>query len=145
MAFVFVKTVDGLSLQLGPLQKSIRRSNFPEFFESSFPVFALEPRVSESDLKQVADTVNKQAQAELGFEEADMQEMGYVATISHPWQLCERAPIDVVRWYHGEFDQSSSSRTGEPQWYPLGLLGIPLSDWKNAGVMLVFHDALHVM
>jgi hypothetical protein len=143
MASAFVKTVDSLSLQLGPLQKFIRRNDFPEFFKSAFPVFALDTRVSESDLKQLADTANRQAQAELGFDEAELKEMGYVAAIPQPWQLCERAPIDVVRWYHDEFDKSGSSSTREPQWYPLGFLGVTLSDWKNAGVLLVFYDAVH--
>jgi hypothetical protein len=138
-----VRTVNGLSLPLGPLQEFTSRNDFPEFFASSFPVFALDSHMSELDLEQVAGIANEQARVELGFDQAELREMGYVAAVPQSWQLYERGPPDAVRWYQDEFDKLASSSTTEPQWYPLGFLGITSPDWKNKGVVLVYYDALY--
>jgi hypothetical protein len=117
--------------------------SFLEISESSSLVFALDSRVSESNPKQVADTAKRQVRAEVGFGEAELEEMSCAAVIPQSWQLRDKASMDIARWYRDEFDKSGSNSIDEPRWYPLGFLGITLSDWKNAGVLLVFYDALH--
>jgi hypothetical protein len=143
MAAAFVRAVDGLTVPQGSLKEFTSRKIFAEFYSSSFPVFALESHMSESDLHQVVNMANKQASTEFGFEDADLEEMGYAAAIPQSWRLHERAPLDVVRWYHEAFDKAGTTgSTVYPQWFPLGFLGITSSDWKRTGLVLVFYDAL---
>lgn len=143
METVFVRIIDGLSVPLGLLHKFTSQNDFPKFFASSFPVFALDYRVSELDLRQVADLANEQARAELGFAEEELIEIGYAAAIPQPWQLCEKLPPDAMPWYHEQFNKFASSTSRDPKWYPLGFLGIASLDWKKKVVVLVFYDALH--
>jgi hypothetical protein len=124
-----------------PLEKFTSRNNFAEFYSSSFPLFALGSEVSELDLKEAADTINKQAATELGFDDAELAEMGYAATVPKIWQLHEKAPSDAVRWYHAEFDKGVASDTEDPEWYPLGFLGIASKDWKEKGIVILYYDA----
>jgi hypothetical protein len=141
MATAFIEAIEGLTVSPRPLEKFTSRNDFAEFHSSSFPLFALEPGVSESDLKAAADMINKQAATELGFGEKELAEMGYAASVPQPWQLHEKAPPDAVRWYHDKFDKEGSSETDDPQWYPLGFLGIASKDWRETGVVVVFYDA----
>jgi hypothetical protein len=145
MAAAFAQAVDGLTLPLGLLHEFTTRNDFAEFYSSSFPVFALGTQVSESDLNQTANTANEQACTELGFQDVELKEMGYAAAVPQLWRLHWRAPLDVVQWYHEAFDKAGNTGTGnivDPQWYPLGFLGITSPDWKRSGAVLVFYDAL---
>lgn len=143
MATGFVQAVNGLTVASGPLRQFISQNSFADFSSSSFPVFALGSQVSESDLQQAAKVINEQAQVELGFEDSELAEMGYAAVVPTPWQLHERSAPDAVRWYHEEFNKGGSRGTDDPQWYPLGFLGIVSCDWRETGVVLVFYDARH--
>jgi hypothetical protein len=141
MTATFVQTVNGMTVLPGPLQRFTSRREFAEFYSSSFPVFALGTDVSRTDLREVTNQANEQARAELSFEEAELAEMGYAAAVPQAWQLYERAPQDAVRWYRNEFNKAGDSYTDDPQWYPLGFLGITSPDWKQTGIVLIFYDA----
>jgi hypothetical protein len=141
MAAAFIQATVGLTVPPGPLQQFTSRRDFAEFYSSSFPIFALGSEISKLDLKEAADEINDQACTELGFDIAELAEMGYAAAVPQAWQLHERAPPEAVRWYHEEFKKIGTSTTDDPQWYPLGFLGIASKDWKKTGVVLVFYDA----
>jgi hypothetical protein len=141
MAATFVHTVNGMAVVPGPLKRFTSRRDFAEFYSSSLPVFALGPDVPRTDLGEVANHANEQARAELGFEDVELAEMGYAAAVPQAWQLYERSPQDAVRWYHNEFNKDGDSYTDDPQWYPLGFLGITSSNWKQTGIVLIFYDA----
>jgi hypothetical protein len=144
MAAAYVQALDGFTVRPEPLQPYTSQPSFAEFYHSSFPVFALSSQVSESDLQQAARVINNQAQESLGFSEEELAEMGYPAAVPDPWQLHEPSPREAAQWYHTDFDKrGSTGRTiEEPQWYPLGFIGIMSDDWKKNGVVLVFYDAL---
>jgi hypothetical protein len=143
MAAAFVEALNGLTVAPEPLQQFTSQNTFAEFYSSSFPVFALGSKVSKSDLQQAAKVVNEQAQAELGFEDSELAEMGYAAVVPESWQLHKRSAPDVARWYHEGFNKDGSRTVNDPQWYPLGYLGIASSDWGKTGAVLVFYDARH--
>ncbi|KAJ4347490.1 hypothetical protein N0V95_005411 [Ascochyta clinopodiicola] len=143
MAAAFVKALNGLNLAPEPLQQFTSQDTFAEFFSSSFPVFALGSEVSKSDLQQAAKVVNQQARTELGFEDLELAEMGYAAAVPEPWRLHERSAPDAARWYHKEFNKDGSGNVSNPQWYPLGFLGIVSGNWRKTGAVLVFYDARH--
>jgi hypothetical protein len=46
-----------------------------------------------------------------------------------------------VRWYHDAFDCDGNGENDEPQWYPLGFIGVSDSNWRERGVVLVHLDA----
>jgi hypothetical protein len=142
MAAAFVEALNGLTVAPEPLQQFTSQNTFAEFYSSSFPVFALGSEMSESDLQQAAKVVNEQAQADLGFEDSELAEMGFAAVVPEPWQLHERSAPDAVRWYHEEFNKDGSRPVNDPQWYPLGFLGIVSRGWRKTGAVLVFYDAL---
>jgi hypothetical protein len=131
MATTFIQEIKGLAMPPGPLGKFPSRKDFAEFYSSSFPLFALGSEVSESDLKEAANTINEQAATELGFDDAEFAEMGYAACVPKTWQLYKKAPSDAVRWYHEQFDKDGTSETDDPQWYPLGFMGIASKDWRK--------------
>lgn len=142
MAESFVKALQDVSVASKPLQPYTTRGSFAEFYYSSFPVFALGPQVSKDDLQQAAKVFNNQAMEELGFSEEELAEMAYAAAVPDPWQLHDRTAPDAAQWYLDSFDERGcGTLEGEPQWYPLGFLGICSSDWKETGVVLVFYDA----
>jgi hypothetical protein len=141
MASTFIQGIKGLAMPPGPLEKFTSRNDFAEFYSSSFPLFALGSEVSESELKEAANTINKQAATELGFDDTELAEMGYAACVPQPWQLYEKTPRDAVRWYHEQFDKDGTSETEDPQWYPLGFLGIASNDWERTGIVIVYYDA----
>ncbi|CAE7195323.1 hypothetical protein CFE70_007564 [Pyrenophora teres f. teres 0-1] len=143
MAAAFVKALSGLTVAPEPLQQFTSQNTFAEFYSSSFPVFALGSEVSESDLQQAAKVVNEQAQAELGYEDEELAEMGYAAVVPEPWQLHGRRAPDAARWYHEEFNKDGTRSVNDPQWYPLGFLAIASSDWRDTGAVLLFYDAQH--
>jgi hypothetical protein len=143
MDAAFVRAVNNRSVPLGSLQDFTTQNNFAEFYSSSFPVFAIGNNVSELEVTKAVDTVNEQACIDLGFEDAELKEMGYAAAIPHPWRLPEEEPLDAVRWYQDDFDKMGSTGViAYPQWYPLGFLGILSPDWRVKGVVLVFYDAV---
>jgi hypothetical protein len=141
MTTTFIQAADGLKVPAGPLQRFTSRRDFAEFYPSSFAVFALGSAVSESDMRLAVQTANQQACADLGFDDAELAEMAYVAAIPQQWQLHEKRPLDLVRWYHESFNKNGTSSSDDPQWYPIGFLGIASPDWKKDGVVLVFYDA----
>jgi hypothetical protein len=142
MATAFVQAADGLNVPAGPLQDFTSRRDFAEFYSSSFPVFSLGMHVSESDMRLLVDTANQQACVYLGFDDAELVEMGCVAAIPETCQLYDMTPLKVVQWYHERFSKSGTSSGGDPHWYPIGFLGIVSPDWRKDGVVLVFYDAL---
>jgi hypothetical protein len=143
MDAAFIRAVNDRSVPLGSLQDFTTQNTFAEFYSSSFPVFAIGNQVSELDITKVIDTANEQACIELGFEDAELKEMGYAAAIPHPWRLSEEDPLDVVRWYQDAFDKiGSTGDVANPQWYPLGFLGITSPNWRVEGVVLTFYNAL---
>ncbi|KAG9197644.1 hypothetical protein G6514_001168 [Epicoccum nigrum] len=142
MAATYVKSLDGFTVQPEPLQPYTSQPSFAEFYSSSFPVFALSSQVSEYDLQQAAKVINDQARESLGFSDEELEEMGYPAAVSDPWQLHEPSPREAALWYLTNFDKRGSSTFEEPQWYPLGFIGIMFINWKETGVVLVFYDAL---
>ncbi|EDU46312.1 hypothetical protein PtrSN002B_007635 [Pyrenophora tritici-repentis] len=143
MAAAFVEALNGLKVAPKPLQQFTSQNTFAEFYSSSFPVFALGSGVSNSDLQQATRVINQQAEADLGYEESELAEMGYAAAVPEPWQLHERSAPDAARWYHEEFNKDGPRSANDPQWYPLGFLGIISSDWMETGAVLVFYDARH--
>lgn len=142
MAADFVEALNGMTVAPEPLQPYSSQNTFPEFYSSSFPVFALGSQVSASDLQEAATVVNEQAQAELGFEESELAEMGYAASVPEPWQL-EKSAADAACWYHEEFKKNGSRTVDNPQWYPLGFLGVLSNEWRKTGIVLVFYDVRH--
>jgi hypothetical protein len=142
MATAYVQAADSLYVPAGPLQCFTSRRDFSEFYSSSFPVFSLGPDVSESDMRLLVDTANQQARVYLGFDDAELAEMGYVAAIPNLCQLHDKTPLEAVQWYHERFSKSGTGSAGDPQWYPIGFLGIVSPDWREDGVILVFYDAL---
>lgn len=70
--------------------------------------------------------------------------MGHPTAVSDPWQLHEPSPREAALWCRADFDKrgSTGSTIDEPQWYPLGFIGIMSDEWKENGVVLVFYDAL---
>jgi hypothetical protein len=141
MATTFIRAIAGLTVPPDPLHRFTSRRDFAEFYSSSFPLFALGSEVTESDLKDAADAFNKQAQTELGFGDDEFAEMGLAAAVPQSWQLHEKLPPDAVRWFHQEFNKDGASSTNDPQWYPLGFLGIATKDWRKDGLVIVFYDA----
>jgi len=141
MANAFVQSIDSMSIPLGHLQKYTSSNSFAEFYSSTFPIFALSPEVSKTDLLQVAGKANEQAQQELGFSCAELADMGLAAGIPDHWELRKQSPPEAVRWYHDAFDCDGDSENDEPQWYPLGFIGVLGLDWRERGVVLVYLDA----
>jgi hypothetical protein len=143
-AAAFVSAVNNLAVPLGLLQDFTTQSSFAEFYTSSFPVFAIGHQVPQSDVNKVVDIANEQACTELSFEAAELKDMGYAAAIPRPWRLPKEDSLDAVGWYQNAFDKiGSTGDTANPQWYPLGFLGITSPDWRIKGVVLVFYDALY--
>jgi hypothetical protein len=143
MATDFVDALDGLTVTAEGLQQFTFQNTFPEFYSSSFAIFALGPEVSKSDLEEAAKAINEQAQAELGFDDSELAEMGYAAAVSDLCQLHQGSAPDVARYYCERFDKAGSRTVNDPSWYPLGFLGIVSADWRKQGVVLVFYDARH--
>lgn len=114
MAADFTRAIDKTSVSPGPLQKLTSRNAFPEFYSSSFPIFALTADVSKKDIHEDVDTINEQARSELGFDKAEMAEMGHVVAIPEEWQQHQRNPTDLVRWYHEELDKVGLGSVDEP-------------------------------
>jgi hypothetical protein len=132
MATDFVDALDGLTVTAEGLQQFTFQNTFPEFYSSSFAIFALGPEVSKSDLEEAAKAINEQAQAELGFDDSELAEMGYAAAVSDLCQLHQGSAPDVARYYCERFDKAGS-RT----------VNIVSADWRKQGVVLVFYDARH--
>ncbi|PWO20054.1 L-alanine-DL-glutamate epimerase [Pyrenophora tritici-repentis] len=116
MAAAFVEALNGLKVAPKPLQQFTSQNTFAEFYSSSFPVFALGSGVSNSDLQQATRVINQQAEADLGYEESELAEMGYAAAVPEPWQLHERSAPDAARWYHEEFNKDGPRSANDPQW-----------------------------
>lgn len=143
MAAAFDEALNHLTVVPEPLQRFTSQNTFAELYSSSFPVFALRSEVSKSDLQQAVKVVNEQAHAELGIGDSDLAEISYAAVVPEPWQLHERSASDAARWYHDESNKDGCRTVNDPQWYPLGFLGIVSSDWRKTGAVLVFYDASH--
>jgi hypothetical protein len=95
MAANFVETLNSLAAVSAPLRQFTSQNTFPEFYPSSVLIFAFEGAVSESGLHEAANTVNEQAQAELGFDDAELSELSYAAGVPEISQLHARSAPDT--------------------------------------------------
>lgn len=118
----YVQAVNCLTVTSGPLPQYASQTTFAEYYSSSFPVFALGAQVSGFDLQEVAEAVNKQAQAELRVEDSELAELAYVVAIPTRWQLYEKSTPDAIQWYREEFNKHGTGDTDNPQWYALASL-----------------------
>lgn len=146
----FVDQVNNLIISTASLQRFSSRNSFPEFYSSAFPIFSLSPSVSVNDLNLAIDQINAQACAEISFSRAELEEMGLAARLPTPWDLNCKEPEEVMRWYLESFDKSpnlendNEDRKRDPEFYPLGFIGIDSPYWqeKGIGAVLVYYDVI---
>lgn len=137
MAEAFVQATNGLTVPLGSLRRYTTQNSFADFTTSPFPIFALsESGVSQHHLQQATQEINEQAQAELGFDDTELSELGYAAIVPKTWQLNTKG---ATKWYIESFLNDSS--TSDNHWYPLGFLVVASSAWRQEGIVLVYLDA----
>jgi hypothetical protein len=75
-------------------------------------------------MRLLVDTANQQACVYLGFNDAELEETGYLAAITETCQLQDMTPLKAMQWHHDRFSKGGTSSGSDPQWYLIGFLGV---------------------
>jgi len=106
------------------------------FDTSSFPIYSL-VKAPDSEMAEVASSINAAAARSISFELNELEELGLVVDVAPRWDFSGSSMSEVVD-YHATFPFEVPP--ADSKWCPLAFVVVVSLSWATDGVLLVGFD-----